>query len=211
MGFTHHLGVAFYRVCSPKRTGGAEKRPKDSFWPFSLVCFRKRSHVGSALCSAEILFGSATLTALWLGIRCTGRRFPKAAVFAGRGLSGRMQPSEVFQSVPPRRGGQASFPLDCCLRKSHRNQSSVRGQVLLCKFVALAVVSRRNHLPVGQWPGQRVLAKRVWRFRFQWRTFLPSVFSRCLQARGHAHRSTFTGTVQRNMFLKKNTFSTSTT
>jgi len=110
IGFTHHLGVAFYRVCSPRRTGGAEKRPKDSFglflWPVSVSA----PFAGSRLCSVETLLGPVAWTTLCVGICYTGQRFPKAAVFAGRGLLGPMQPSEVFQSVPPRREWAGIFP-----------------------------------------------------------------------------------------------------
>jgi hypothetical protein len=129
------LGCAFYRVCSPEADRRGRKATERQFWPFPLVCFRKRSHVGSALCSAEILLGPVAWTALCVGIRCTGRRFPKAAVFAGRGLSGPMQPSEVFQSVPPKRGWAGIFPFRLLLAQEPPEPVLCTRPGLLCKIL----------------------------------------------------------------------------
>lgn len=146
---------------------------------------------GSALCSAETLLGPEARTVLlYEGFAARGsvsqkRRSPLAGAYRGR-----CNPPKYFRVSRRGGSGQASFPLDCCLRKSHRKPGlctrSGFALQLRCAggcFPKEACASRPMACAAVFCKTGLALQVSAW-------TFSPSDFSRCLQARGHAHRST---------------------
>lgn len=158
----------FHWVCAPswggflpglsRKKSGAEKLPKDSFGLFLWSVSVSAPVAGSALCSAETLPGPEARTALLCeGFAARGSASQKRWSSLAGAYRGRCNPPKYFR-VSRRSGhGQASFPLGCCFRKSHRRPDLCTRSGFALQLRCAGVCSRRKLTPVGQWPGQRFL------------------------------------------------------